>query len=301
MIKAEMARNLTEYLGTIDKYREQFGLSLKNDDFIFRGMSDSKYPLIPGILRQLEEPKKSEHMDVKITGDVYRYLDNEIEIISHFKKEACAISELNYFDDTFAWIQHAQHYGVPTRLLDFSANSLVALFFCCNGEKNTTGVVWILNQSTYMNWMREDDFVKTDNSRTGMINSVMNYIEADRDDRKDIPHMSRPVFFIPHYIDTRMSQQESRFLLWGINFNPLEKMIGKDNVMNLSPDGHAYKIAKDKRFLGKILIPPEDKHRILQELDYVGISERTIYPGLDGIGKYINRYYTRTPEDGCFV
>ena len=43
-------------------------------------------------------------------------------------------------------MQYAQHFGVPTRLLDFSSNSLVALYFVCNEDKGDDSALWIINK-----------------------------------------------------------------------------------------------------------------------------------------------------------
>jgi hypothetical protein len=39
----------------------------------------------------------------------------------------------------------AQHYGLPTRLLDWSTNPLAALFFACNGEPEQDGFVYAMD------------------------------------------------------------------------------------------------------------------------------------------------------------
>jgi hypothetical protein len=48
-------------------------------------------------------------------------------------------------DDHLAWMQVAQHYGLPTRLLDWPQNAAVALFFACCNDQATDGLVVILN------------------------------------------------------------------------------------------------------------------------------------------------------------
>lgn len=53
------------------------------------------------------------------------------------------------------------------------------------------------------------------------------------------------------------------------------------------------------RFLGKMIVPAECKKGIIKELDLLNINERSIFPGLDGIGRYLNKYYENNFDD-CY-
>ena len=47
----------------------------------------------------------------------------------------------------------------------------------------------------------------------------------------------------------------------------------------------------------KIYSAYECKHSIMRELDLLNINEKSIFPGLDGIRKYINKYYQNNVDD----
>lgn len=91
-------------------------------DFVFRGMSNKNYRLTPKILRE-----------------GYKFSSYD-EPLSKFKQEAASYLRSICGDDNLLWMQYAQHFGVPTRLLDFSSNPLVALYFACKDDKDIDGV-----------------------------------------------------------------------------------------------------------------------------------------------------------------
>lgn len=88
---------------------------------VFRGASDYTYKLLPGLAR-LENPSEV----------------TETQLINEFfTRRPDAFRGLSDFDT----IAKMQHYGLPTRLLDFSTNPLVALYFACEDKPKTDGRV----------------------------------------------------------------------------------------------------------------------------------------------------------------
>ena len=113
-----------------------------------------------------------------------------------------------------------------------------------------------------------------------------------------------PVLYTPYYVDTRMSAQGSFFLVWGAKKEPFEVMISGDNYMeipdsnvNKSETWHGYGLREESDILFKFIICSDRKQFLLHELDRVGINEKTLFPGLDGIGRYIERQYRFDPSE----
>ncbi|WP_180963185.1 hypothetical protein [Massilicoli timonensis] len=56
-----------------------------------------------------------------------------------------------------------------------------------------------------------------------------------------------------------------------------------DSYMNPSTKEEEY---SNKRYAFEIIIPKEEKDNILSQLDLLGVNEKSIFPGLDSIGRY---------------
>lgn len=101
---------------------------LYGESVVYRGIADSGYNMLPGLARI----KKPEH-------------DFEAILITDFlTRRPDAFRGLSDFDA----LAKMQHYGLPTRLLDFSLNPLVALYFACESMTKKHGRV--LCHSTYL-------------------------------------------------------------------------------------------------------------------------------------------------------
>ena len=110
--------------------------------FWFRGHSSTSYRLVPSALRFAEEVKRTS----AIAGirDVQR-------ILSYKLPRPPAASE------RLKWLQIAQHYGYPTRLLDWTQNPVVALYFACCDQFDKDGLVAVMRPVELNAQVERDD------------------------------------------------------------------------------------------------------------------------------------------------
>ncbi|MBD9359146.1 FRG domain-containing protein [Methylomonas fluvii] len=109
--------------------------SMRDSGWIFRGVSSPTHYLVPSIGREV------------VYGQ-YK-LAQEQRLFEEFKNRAIALVNDPRFDD-WDWLAYAQHIGVPTRLLDWSVNPLVALYFALESDADTDRVIYAVQYSKYI-------------------------------------------------------------------------------------------------------------------------------------------------------
>ena len=101
------------------------------DTTVYRGVKDSSYELIPKVGRKEFVWK---HKSIK---------DAEKYMLTLFKQRAIPFLTFSPRND-WEWLALAQHYGLPTRLLDWTRNPLVAAFFAVNEQAETDSAIYVL-------------------------------------------------------------------------------------------------------------------------------------------------------------
>lgn len=161
-------------------------------------------------------------------------------------------------DDYPRWLFLMQHYGLPTRLLDWSESPLVACYFALQ-EEDTDGCLWALSPG-YLNtcYQGEPDPVPP--------SSIKVYFQA--------PFLREPLE-LPYIIaiqtteiDLRMTQQQSVFTIHGT-------ATALDDLRETERKG----------FLRSWLIPAKSKPALRKELSWLGIRKATLFPDLDNLAK----------------
>lgn len=115
----------------IEKFHKYFTKDNKN--YFYRGVSNSKYELIPALGRIDLLPENRQDQNL-----------NEVEetLIKNFKRRARPFYK-SVTDDEWELLAIAQHHGLPTRLLDWTRNPLVALYFAVESNPNVDGAVYV--------------------------------------------------------------------------------------------------------------------------------------------------------------
>lgn len=155
----------------------------------------------------------------------------------------------------------ARHHRLPTRLLDWSANALVGLYFACIQEADVDGMLWGAVR-------REDseDLNAFDLAERKGEPELFRLLEARKPSIK---------LLHPFYNSPRILAQDGAFTVQNDPWRTLESYAGEPfNQINLDID----------RLL-RWRIPSTAKTRIIEELSGLGFTHRIVYPDLDGIAQ----------------
>jgi len=213
-------------INKLSKYLEEIENIPKGSSLLFRGHTSLDYKLIPSIGRKNF-----------YEGNLEK---NERRIFKQFKDSAPAFLKTIPKND-WEWLALGQHYGLPTRLLDWTYNPLIALFFAVEKEHSEPSVVLAKKFIRIVDTEKQNPFEVT---------TVLKYT--------------------PPLISERISAQGGCFT---VHPNPAEE----------------YASAEIIRFI----IESPSRRPIKQTLFKLGIRNRVVYPGLDGISKDLNWLNTK--------
>lgn len=228
-------------------------------DFIYRGVSDKDFDLVPKLNRICSHD-----------------LTLEESLLRNFKKYGYA--DLGNYHSFWQTVALGQHYGLPTRLLDWTYSPLVAAHFATENtdEYDKDGAITCLDFGKLNKQLPPS--LREVLLKAGSKNFTIEMLEKSVEDFEKLKAQSdKPfaLFFEPASISDRIVNQYALF------------SVVSDSSVLLSD------ILKDYDDLWfKIIIPKEVKLELRDKLDYINISERLIYPGLDGICKWITRRYS---------
>jgi len=222
---------------------------------MFRGVGDKEFGLIPSLGRGTFE---------NTGGDISLL---ERDLLEEFKRLSIPVLNKEPLSE-FEWLFLAQHYGLPTRLLDWSANPMVALFFAVEGHEDKDAALYIVEHPVtdqYEDFDYKTADITEESKRTKPILGLL-AIQ---------PNQRNFIFIRPKYLDQRYLNQKSIF---SCHTDPF-KILSHSSLV-------------------KLVIKKEWKDEIRKRLAVMGITHSFLYPGLDGIAKEVKSNHYEPIKSG---
>lgn len=230
--------------------------------FAFRGLSSAEYRLETTLMR---------------LGGEYAKLERHL--MRNFRKYAHrSVVEK---DSLWHWLSVAQHFGLPTRILDWTYSPLIAMHFAtANIEKfDLDGVIWAVNYVKAHELLPQflRDRLEEEGANVMTLSLMNESINSLKDlDALDVQSGEKAViFFEPPSIDDRIVNQ---FAFCSVMSDPCLVL---DDWLGNHPE-----LAR------KIIIPASLKWEIRDKLDQANVNERVLFPGLDGLSRWLKRHYS---------
>ena len=238
-----------------DSWNEELGLHRSN--FGFRGRWDAGDDLGTSLKR--------------LGGDSATL---EGHLLRNFRKYATR--DVVPVDSPWNWLALAQHHGLPTRLLDWTYSPYVALHFATTKRErfDQDGAVWMVDyvQAHEQAPKKLRECLESEGANvftTELLGTVADELrEFDRLGDGFV------VFVEPPSFDERIVNQYALFSLMPSANGSLDQLL-----------------SEHPELARRIVIPAELKWEVRDKLDQANITERVLFPGLDGLSRWVARYY----------
>jgi hypothetical protein len=205
--------------------------------------------------------------------------DYELLKIEEFKRQAPVLSThpVPSHDERLEWLILMQHYGMPTRLLDWTENALVALYFAVSGDPGEDGELWAmlpwaLNRQSIGVW--GIPFAHESMGVRFLVDQP--YWNGTSHELAKELDLAGPVCSAcgiePAMMFPRMAVQESTFT---IHPSPQDAV-------------SIQTVLEDPKHLVRYIIPAASKRGLQMELDHLGYSRKRLFPDLDGLSQALN-------------
>lgn len=244
-----------------DAYNPRLGRT--RAPYAFRGLSNRGYPLETALMRLGGEYARMEH-----------------HLLRNFRKYARR--DVVEQDSIWDWLAVAQHHGLPTRLLDWTFSPLVAMHFATGEPADYVrdGVIWMVDfvQAHRLVPAELRDLLEREGSEVFTV-EMLDRAAPTLGKFQALAPEEFLVFFEPPSLDERITNQFALF-----------------SVLSAPTAGFGEWAERHPDICRKVVVPRELKWEIRDRLDQANITERVLFPGLDGLSRWLRRYYSPREE-----
>lgn len=267
LIDNHQRRTLAEYIDVIDKIQGD-----ADGPLWYRGCSRKSAELLPSLYRPRINPKAADGTPSEL----------EAQLVARFRDRSLPYHSRSLSDD-IETLFFMQHYGVPTRLLDWTGNPFVGLFFALRSAKFSLAgggalafandaVVWVLDPTR---WNRAAlEHISFRGGPLDPSHDALGPYKLIGDIDRLAAH---PVAIYGAHNSQRIVAQQGTFVIYGSNITPMERLYRSGRF----PAGSLIRIV-----LPKLAIP-----KLRASMFAHGITEGSLFPDLEGLGRDLRQSF----------
>jgi hypothetical protein len=228
-----------------------------------RGCADfDNHRLSPGLYRH---PK---------TTNIKELLDLEMKMLTYFKLRSIPFVD-RPLDGLWEQLFFMQHHAIPTRLLDWTENPFIGLYFALTSKPKTAdgdSAVWMLDPIA---WNRRSlQHVSFQEGILSVGDDLLEYLEPCAD--YEIMNAD-PLAIYGYHNTARIVAQRGVFTIFGKDTDGMEDIYRKNDYPQAS--------------LFKVRLPSNKKADLLGSLSGMGFTHSVIFPDLDGLAKETREFF----------
>ncbi len=290
-----------DYEGDVDRVLDNSKLV---GELWFRGHRNCDLSLRPGLYRKnITEGVLKSGAEDRLKDKYERLLFRELIDIEHelridFISYGHLLNQVGQATNEIEWYFLMQHHGVPTRLLDWTTNALAALFFAFDDYERLKSVtsgndgkesddsperecvaVWMIDAYWLAGRLSDvwgSPLLPWSEDASRYVPPLEQMLEKEDVSKRLIPEFPMPIE--PPAMHPRVAAQEGRFIIFGRRQELLNEEIHRERKRDCE--------LEEARIV-QIRFNPQDVHVFLEELAYLGVSRRTLFPDLAGLADFI--------------
>lgn len=263
MIKEVRIDSIEGLMPLISEQNYRPDLDRFRSPYVYRGMSDTSFQMVTSLSRNCKGLAAT----------------LEPSILNNFAKYAI-IEDPTLANSVWRQMIMGQHHGLPTRLLDWTRSPLVGLHFAVT-EDNMEAMahhdcmVWRMDMDELRSLLPQEykDELARNKAEVFSVSMLTNVADSLSKYDRDM-NGSAMVVIEPPSIDSRIVNQYSFFSIVPMGMDDVEGFLDRNTENTV-----------------KYVIDRKLRWRVRDMLDQLDVSERIVYPGLDGLSKWIARHY----------
>ena len=265
-VNVEFGDSLVVYISLVERLLVNHKLLLW-----YRGCGKASYELKPSLYR---------HKQSQTIEDI---LVLEKDLISRFRQRSIPFHS-RVLTDPWEWLFLMQHYGVPTRLLDWSESPLMALFFAVTSARHTLGMRGrpVFNEDASIWLLDPEQWNKRAVDLSSFAGSVLTTDDPNASAYTpvgDIRTMKAfPIALYGAHNSQRIVAQRGVFVCFGKDTRPMEVVYNREHFPT--------------DCLMKVVVRKSKLPQMYEALRRHGITDSVVFPDLDGLAREIKREYS---------